>query len=681
MRFFVLSLLALLVQHSLAQFSPNEIEIIRDKWGVPHIYAPTDEQVSYGLAWAHSEDDFETIQGTILAAKQMLGRHLGKDGAPTDYVVGLLRCEDVVNEHMEKVDPKFMKLVEGYAAGFNAYAKHHPDEVLVKKAFPVTVTDVFKAYVLQLAVQDGADNLIRNLFDGQIDTIDMDVKGSNAFAISRKKTTSDEVFLAINSHQSLEGPAAWYEAHLVSDEGWNMLGGLFPGGPVIFHGTNEHLGWAHTVNYFDKRDVFQLEMHPKKKDMYRMDDEWLKLEKRKVKLKVKIFLGLKISVKRDAYYSEYGPVVKNDKGVFAFHMAVFDEIRAIEQWYKMNKAKNLNEFKKALSMTAIPSFNMVYADRYDSLFYVGNGNIPIRNPNYDWSSTLPGNTSNTLPQGYHDFSDLPQLTNPPSGYLFNTNNGAFNASAPTDNLKVQDFDSTMGFRKFENNRSYRFMELINEYDQLSWDDFLAIKYDQQLPDSLVYWIDINPVFRLDPSLADSSSVILEIIQQWDKKASVHSIGPAHVNILYRKLASQSDEIDLKNLREEDYIHAIKYVHRYLLHFFGRIDITLGDYQKLIRGDKEYPVGGLTDVIAAMNTNYMGEGKVRASTGESYIMMIRYPKEGLPIIETVNVFGASSKPDSPHYLDQVDLFLNQKRKPMTLDMEEVRKNAERIYHPK
>lgn len=466
------------------QFNPSEIEIIRDEWGVPHIYASTDAQVSYGLAWAHAEDDFETIQEVLLAAKQMMGRYQGPDGAPIDYVVGLLRCEDIVNEHLDEVDSAFIKIAKGYIAGLNAYAKSHKDEVLVKKAFPVTLTDIFKAYVLQLAVQDGADNLIRNLFDGNIDTVDFETKGSNAFAISRKKTTSDEVFLAVNSHQPLEGPAAWYEAHLVSDEGWNMLGGLFPGGPVIFHGTNEHLGWAHTVNYFDKRDVFQLEMHPEDENLYRVDDEWMELEKRKIKLKVKVFLGIKIGVKRDAYYSVYGPVVKNDKGFFAFHMAVFDEIRAIEQWYKMNKATNLSEFKNALSMTAIPSFNIVYADKYDSLFYVGNGKVPLRNPKYDWSSTIPGNTSETIPQGYHPFIDLPQLTNPSSGYLFNTNNGAFNATAPADNLNVSDYDSTMGYRAFDNNRSYRFMELIDQHDQLSWSDFLDIKYDATLPDSL-----------------------------------------------------------------------------------------------------------------------------------------------------------------------------------------------------
>ena len=118
------------IQSVQAQFTPSEIEIMRDQWGVPHIYAPTDAQVSYGLAWAHAEDDFKTIQMILIASKQMMGRHLGKAGAPVDYVVGLLRTKDIVENHLGDVSPDFLKIVEGYTAGLNAYAYHHPKEVL-----------------------------------------------------------------------------------------------------------------------------------------------------------------------------------------------------------------------------------------------------------------------------------------------------------------------------------------------------------------------------------------------------------------------------------------------------------------------------------------------------------------------------------------------------------------------
>ena len=125
-----------------AQWRPDQIEIIRDHWGVPHIYAPTDAQVSYGLAWAHAEDDFETIQFVLLAAKSMLGLHLGKEGALLDYVVHLLRAKDIVEKNLHKVSPKFLKLVKGYLAGINAYAAEYPKEVFVKKPFPL----LFKMY-------------------------------------------------------------------------------------------------------------------------------------------------------------------------------------------------------------------------------------------------------------------------------------------------------------------------------------------------------------------------------------------------------------------------------------------------------------------------------------------------------------------------------------------------------
>ena len=664
-----------------AQWHTDQIEIIRDQWGVPHIYALTDAQVSYGLAWAHAEDDFGTIQTTLLAAKGMLGLHLGKDGAIADYVVGLLRIKEIVTGHLDEVAPDFLNIVKGYLSGLNAYAKHHPQEVFVKKSFPITVVDVFQAYVLQLAVMDGVDGVIGGLIKGDIDHGALIGIGSNAFAFNRKKTGSDHVMLAVNAHQPLEGPAAWYEAHLVSEEGWNAIGGLFPGGPVIFHGTNEHLGWAHTVNHPDKIDIFELEIDPQNERRYRMDSTWHILEKRKIALRISIFMGLKIRIKKAAYYSKYGPVIKNDKGYFAFKMSVFDEIRAIEQWYNMNKAQNLNEFKQALEMVAIPSFNIMYADKYDNIFYVSNGKIPFRDSKFDWKKTLPGNTFRTLTDDYHKFEDLPQLTNPSSGYLFNTNNSAYSASAASDNLSFDDFDSTMGYQLHENNRSIRFMQLMEEYDTITWENFLSIKYDARLPDSLHYNINVNAVFRMDPLLAGKAAPTVRILQKWNRSGELNEIGAAHFNEFYFHLMSKKKWIDVDEVKAVQMIESLHYAHEKLLNNFGKIEVTLGEYQFLVRGDKTLPMRGLGDVLAAMYSRPYKEGKVKGVAGDSYIMLVRYPIKGLPIIETVNSYGASNRPDSPHYTDQMDMFVNQERKQMTLDIDLVRNQAKRIYHPK
>lgn len=662
-----------------AQFSPNQIEIIRDQWGVPHIYAPTDAQVSYGLAWAHAEDDFKTIQMILIASKQMMGRHLGKAGAPVDYVVGLLRTKDIVEDHLSDVSSDFLKIVKGYTAGLNAYAEHHPKEVLLKKAFPITVKEVFQTYVLQLAVFDGADKIVRELFNSNV-ALALKGTGSNGIAIRRSKTTDENTYLAVNAHQPLEGPEGWYEAHLVSDEGWNMLGGLFPGSPTVLLGTNEYLGWAHTVNYPDKLDVFQLEMHPENENQYKLDDDWLTLEHRKIRLKVKLLLGMKITVKKDAFYSVYGPVVKNEDGVFAFKMGIFDEIRAIEQWYRMNKATNLNEFKSAMEMTAIPGFNTIYADREDNIFYVGNGRIPLRNPLFNWKGTLPGNTSATLSNEYHSFSDLPQLTNPAAGYVFNTNNTPYSATASDENLRFEDHDSTMGYKTVENNRSIRFMELIDQHEQVSWQDFIDIKYDVTLPDSLIYDINVNAVFN-GQGTSEKSGAVADIIQNWDRSAEIESIGPPHITVLYQHLSKRRNEITDHAVSLNEMEKSLIYTYDYFLEHFGKLEVTLGEYQKLVRGDKELPLRGMADVLAAMYSVPHVDGKVKGFAGDSYVMMIRYPKDGLPIIETIHAYGASSKPESPHYNDQMEMFTQQKRKSMTLDIDEVRKNAVKIYSPK
>ncbi len=669
---------------SLAQINPENVEIIRDRYGVPHIYAPTDEGVAYGLAWAHSEDDFQTIQSTLLAAKGMLGLHLGKDGAAADYVSQLLRCKQIAKEQYHTLSDDYKKVLRGYVSGINAYAKSYPEKVLVEGSFPVTKDEVLAAYVLSLSVMSGAGETISKLVNGEVSSIfENSGKGSNAFAFARKKTTDGNVYLNVNSHQPLDGPSSWYEAHLISDEGWNMMGGLFPGGATIFHGTNEYLGWAHTVNYPDKIDVFQLEMHPKEQLKYKFDDEYKMLDQKEVKLSVQILFGIILKVKKTLYWSEYGPVIKNKKGYFAFDLAVLHDVRAPDQWYQMNKATDFESWKKAVEMVAIPGFNFVYADREDNIYYLGNAKLPIRNPGYDWSGVLPGNTGETLQEDFHPLEDLPQVLNPESGYVFNTNNSAFSCTEGEDNVRVDDYDPTMGYREFENNRSLRFYELMNEYEQLSWDDFLRVKYDKTLPDSLAYPVNLNALFKLDSNKHKRYSKIINILQTWDYSSGIHNVGAAQFMILYRHLVEEyKDEYDGTpyQLTEEQALKAVKFTYKYLMKHYKKLDVTLGEYQWLVRGDYKMPVAGVLDVITAMDASPYKNGRVRAKQGESYIMLVKYPKNGLPVIETVNCYGASNQPDSPHYADQMLLFVNQKRKPMTLDLDKVRAEAEAIYHP-
>jgi acyl-homoserine-lactone acylase len=674
------------IQPLLAQINPENIKIARDKWGVPHIFAKTDAEVSYGLAWANAEDDFKTMQLTLLAGKGMVGKLKGKDGATIDYVVALLRCREVVEEQYEKsLSPEYKALIEGYVAGINAYAAAHPKEVLVKGSFPTNAIEYTTSTVLSLSMISGVDATLQKIFQEKIKTLDQfKAAGSNAIAIHGSKTTDGSAYLAINPHQPLEGPVAWYEAHLCSEEGLNVLGALFPGGPVIFVGANENLGWTHTVNNQDKVDVFQLEMNPANKKQYKFDGKWETLEEKTVKLKVKMGSFI-IPVKKVALWSKYGATIQTKQGTFSVRFSANQDIRGVEQWYKMDKARNFSEFYKAMQMTAIPGFNTIYADKRDTIFYVSNGKIPFRAEGHDWKNTIAGNTSNTLWTSFHPLKDLPQYVNPPSGYLFNANHTPFNATGVNDNLKNQDFDQTMGYETKDNNRSIRFQEMFSQYGKISFEDFKRIKYDGQLPQGKLYFpANTDALFQLNPAEYADIQELIGILNSWDRKTNVDSKGAAIFLVMLKYFTNElgkKGEIEDYVISKEETIEAFRYAKSYMNNHFGRTDISLGDLQKLVRGTIEKPTWGLPDVITAMHARPYKNGKLKVTQGESYIGLIKFPKEGLPEIETVLNFGQSTHEDSPHFADQMDLYLSQKTKKMTLDKAEVMKTAVKVYTPK
>ena len=663
-----------------AQFDAEKIDIVRDKYGVPHIFAKTDAEVAYGLAWAHSEDDFKTIQQSLLAGKAMLAAYQGKEGASIDYIIHLLRIPELVEEKYESdLSPAFKKLLQGYCAGLNAYATKHPEEILLKKAFPVTPKDMIQYSVLQLCVLSGADRALASIFGGTVPLLDKyKTAGSNAFAFNSQKTTDGEVYLDINAHQPLEGPVAFYEAHLCSEEGWNIIGANFPGAPCILHGCNENLGWAHTVNAPDKLDVYQLEINPLNKLQYKFDGQWETLEEKNAPLKVKVS-GIRINVNKKVYWSKYGPTLITPKGTFSIRMPAQMDIRGLEQWYRFNKAKNFTEFKAALDMLAIPGYNIVYADRYDTIYYLSNGRIPVRDPKYNWKTTLPGNTSATLWDKLHPLSDLPQVLQPKTGFVYNTNHSPFHSTEGPENPVNKDM--TMGYETLENNRSKRFEELLAGYGKVSYQDFKRIKFDRQYPTQFFFPTNIDTLFLLDPVNYPAIADLLKNLNQWNKKADAENIGAGTFLSVYTTLTKSFPEYaKTKKLTTAQCISLLTRVREEMMINFGKTDLQLGDIQKLVRGDKAIPLPGLPDVLAPMYSIPYKNGMLKGTQGDAYVELVRFTKDG-PIIESMNVYGASAKKDSPHYTDQMEMYTRQQTKPMTLKKEEVYKNAERIYHPK
>ena len=669
------------VLHS--QVNLKDIEIIRDSYGVPHIYGKTDADTAYGLAWAHAEDNFYTIQKAYLAGNGIISQLNGKKGIGADFVAQFIQSAETVDRLYHTLSNEFKAIMSGYAAGLNSYAKHHSDEVLIPSLFPVTPKKMLIYSQLQLFASNQGDKIVEAIYKNRVDQyekpIQEDIHGSNLIALSSLKTKINESFLTINTHQPLEGPTSWYEAHLVSEEGTNIIGATFPGAPCILTGANEYLGWTHTVNYPDKIDVYQLEM--KNKTTYIVDREEHQLEKKKAKMFIRL-LGIRIPIFKTFYQSIYGPALKNKSGVFAIRTPSTTNINALEQWWRMNKARSFSEFYSILEWNALPGYNIGYADRNDTIFYISNGKIPRRDPNYNWQKTLPGNTKKTLWDSYYTTQELPQVVAPQAGYVYNANHSPFYSTDPDENPSSNDYAKAMNYETYNNNRSTRLFDLLSEKDSLSYADFKRIKYDHTLPTPLNYnFVDFNALYEMMPNDYPDVADLLKAIQNWDRVASTDSYGAGAFAVLYYMLGKYYPRLGPSKTFNPLLIYTcLKDAKNHMLKYFGTTRIRLGDFQKLVRGDKELPIFGLPDVVTAMRGNPYKNGQIKINHGESYIAIIRFEKTKTSY-ESVISYGNSARPDSPHYTDQMEMFQNFQLKTIPFDRKEVLKNASKIYRPK
>jgi acyl-homoserine-lactone acylase len=291
------------------------VKILRDTWGVPHLYGKTDADTAYGLAWAQCEDDFHTVQEGMFLARGRLSLLERFKALPFDYMVLSFKYREMVEEHYESaLSPETRALCQAYADGVNHYAAVHPETVLPGLQ-PVSGVDVVLGFVMKSPMFFGFAGELQKLM-GPERTREVSEKvaarypniytdnreiGSNTIAVAPSRTPDGKTHLAVNSHQPWTGPVAWYEVRLKSEEGLDITGGTFPGAPVVLHGHNRHLGWAHTVNTPDLADIYVLEMHPEKPDYYRFGDEWLALEKERITLHLRLWGNLCVKIPRTIY--------------------------------------------------------------------------------------------------------------------------------------------------------------------------------------------------------------------------------------------------------------------------------------------------------------------------------------------------------------------------------------------
>ena len=666
--------------------NPEDVTIVRDKWGVPHIYGKTDADAAYGLAWANAEDDFYTMQELVVTAKGLAGKLMGKEGAERDFFSHAIGFRDRVEKDFHLLSDDYVRYLEGYCQGANAYAKAHKKEVRVKGTFPITPQDMVGGYMFALSALIGTPGAVGSVMNGTYDTDQPSdlAYGSNAFAFSSNKTDDGSTMLTINPHQPVTGPFSWYEAHLNSEEGLNIHGAMFPGSSTVFLGNNENLGWAHTFNHLDLVDVFQLEMHPKKKRMYKFNGEWHKLEKRPVWLKVKLAKGIVFPVKKTTYWSKLGATLKSPDGNFySVKFAANEKVGVGEQWYRMDKAQNYEEFYEALRMESISMFNIIYADKEDNVLYLNNAVVPRRHEGVNYNAIVKSNSDKTLWSDFHDVEDMVQTKNPNCGWVFNTNNNPAHATARNEWQNLEDWPAYYGWDdKGENNRAERFLELMNEPASLkmSYNRMKDIKFDYEFPACGAFQNSIENLFHLNPNDYPELAPLITAINEWDKRGNKESIGAGAYLITFQKVFAMMGFSDGEFKRavtipDSTYLVALRWAKDQIDTYYDGVIPKLGEVQRHVRGDVNLPLSGFPDALAANYNEEWKNGRYKPWVADSYVHFVKLVR-----METLHPFGASTRPDSPHYTDQMQLYADQKTKTMTLDKAKIMAEAESIYHP-
>lgn len=673
-----------------------DARIIRDRWGVPHIHGARDADVAFGLAYAHAEDDWKTFEEVLLFSRGVLAQTKGKDAAVTDYLVAALGANQAIARDYEaKLSPATHAVLDGYAAGVNFYCA----EVAARCApgvAPVTPQDIVAGFAARTPFFYGLEESLKTVFDGDAKKtaaldwtrtaflrVHPDAElGSNAMAVAPQRSADGATRLMVNSHQPFTGPVAWYEARLKSEEGLDIIGGVFPGSPIILHGATPDLGWAFTVNKPDLVDDYALETdHPKKPLRYKFDGAWKEFIRTEAKFRVKLWGPFSLPVTRAVYRTAHGPAFETPAGWRAVAFAGDGEIRAVEQWRLMNKARNFDDWRAAMAMQAIPSFNVVFADREGRIAYFYNMAAPDRSADWDWSTTAPGDRADLLWQGVLPFGTAPFVVAPPSGFVVNANNEPWKASSAGDSPKEDDFPRHLGVRARSTNRGLREQELFSADESVSEDEFIAYKMDD------AYSAESNLRRLINATLADPALVAdeglapaLQLLARWDGRANRES-REAALAITFGRYAL-GILLNGDDAPNPDPAEALAKAVADLTAGHGRIDPEWGAVNRLLRGATDLPLDGGPDTLRAIySIADLSKGAGEAVAGDTYIMLVEWPADGRQRIRTVHQFGAATlDAASPHYADQAPLFAEEKFKEPAMTLEALLAEATRDYRP-
>lgn len=695
--------------------SAQQVTIIRDNWGIPHIYGKTDADAVFGLLYAQCEDDFKRIEMNYIEKLGRLSEIKGQSVLYNDLEIRFLIDAEEAKSDYKKAPVWLQKLLNSYADAINFYLFKHPEvkPVLLKHFepwFPLLWTD---GSIGAISTADLSTGELKAFYSGNTDKVAYVERekyvetGSNGFAFSPTKTADGNAILYINPHTTFYFRP---EVQVTSQEGLNAYGAVTWGQFFVYQGFNENCGWMHTSSNVDVADMYAEKIINKKgKLFYEFDNKLLPIIEKEITIKY-LENGKLIPKKIKTYFTNNGPIMAKRDGKWISLKAMNRSMNNLIQSWIRTKATSFDEYKKAMDLKANTSNNTVYADNKGNIAYWHGNFIPIRDEKLNWAKVVDGSISATQWKGLHEVNETVHLYNPVNGWLQNCNSTPYSV-AGENSPKKKDYISYMA-PDGENFRAINAVRIFGKGGNYTLDKVISDGYDSKLSifevliPSLVNVF--NQVAKTEDSEYKTAAEAILILKDWDYYAKENSVATTiavewayKLDPIILKTYIDQGELDqventlnfAKNATPAQMIPQLQAVLKDLQNKWGTWKVAWGDINRFQRSSGEIdlkyddskpslPIGfgpGSWGSLPSFKSSYQDDSKKRYGyNGNSFVCVVEF---GSRIkAKSLLAGGNSGNEKSKHFYDQAQMYQNGEFKDVLFYKEDVLKSAEKMYHP-
>ena len=693
------------------QMQAKQVNIIRDNYGVPHIYGKTDADAVFGLLYAQCEDDFKRVEMNYIEKLGRLSEIKGEASLYDDLLIKLLiDSTDAVADY-NKAQPWLKKLLNAYADGINFYLYKHPT---VK---PAMLTRFKPWYALlwtdgsigAINTADVSTSELKQFYGNDKSTVAALPKdpeqqtGSNGFALGPSKTASGNAILYINPHVTFYFRP---EVQVVSEEGLNAYGAVTWGQFFVYQGFNEHCGWMHTSSNVDVADLYAEKIVVNGKGLqYQYDGKLLPVTQKKIAIKYKHGDSLQTKI-ITAFYTHHGPVMAKRDGKWISLRSYNRSMTSIVQSWQRTKAKGFEDYKKVMYLKANTSNNTVFADDKGNIAYWHGDYVPKRDTAYNWAKPVDGNTKATEWQGLHMVDEIVHQYNPANGFIQNCNSTPFTVSGTTSPKKA-DYPPYMA-PDGENFRGINAVRVLNAGSNYTIDKVIASGYDTYLSAFEILIPALLKANEKDGANYLKLQEAVAVLQQWNYRSAANSVATTLAIEWAQKLnpsitkvyVDQGETDQVQKTKQfaaiattQELLAPLQTVLEELTTKFGKWQMPWGDVNRFQRlsGDLQsqysdaetsIPVpfaSALWGQLPSYNSKpFPGTNKRYGVSGNSFICAVEFGKR--VTAKSLLAGGESGDAASKHFKDQAEMYTKGIFKDVLFYKEDVLKHIEQQYHP-